>query len=301
MSTTGRVVEIAGDGRHLAKYRGFLTVTAKGEEIGRVALDDVAAVIGRGPGLTYSNSVLVSLAERRVPVVLCGANHLPVGFVWPADGHYDQAGRMAEQAAASKPLRKRLWAQIVRAKIRTQGDALRDIGASHRAFELLARKVRSGDPDNLEAQAARRYWPLLLGHGFRRRRDEGGVNAMLNYTYTVLRAGAARAVMAAGLHPSFGLNHRQRGNAFALADDLMEPFRPVSDLLVRDLVASGRPELTKETKPELARVLVTDLRTPDGTRPVTACLHALAWSLVQCFAGEAPSLELPKRLLPPAA
>ncbi len=296
----GRIVEIAEDGRHIAKYRGFLTVSVNGAEIGRVPLDDVAAVIGSGRGLTYSNSAFVALSERRVPVVLCAANHLPAAFLWPVDGHYDQAGRMAEQAAASRPLRKRLWAQIVVAKIRGQGETLRVVGAPHQAFQMMTRRVRSGDPDNVEAQAARRYWPLLFGKGFRRRRGEGGVNGMLNYTYTVLRAGAARAVMAAGLHPSFGLAHRQRGNGFALADDLMEPFRPIADLLVHDLVAVGRTEVDKETKPDLARVLTIDLRGAERDSPVSSCLQRLAGSLARCFAGDSRSLDLPKRTLPPA-
>jgi CRISPR-associated protein Cas1 len=122
---------------------------------------------------------------------------------------------------------------------------------------------------------------------------------MLNYVYTVLRAGTARAVMAAGLHPSLGLSHRQRGNAFALADDLMEPFRPLADLLVYDLVAAGAGGVDRDTKPALARVLVTDMRTTTGTSPVGLCLERLAFSLVQCFRGEASRLDLPRPTMPP--
>ena len=165
-------------------------------------------------------------------------------------------------------------------------------------FYLLSRKVRSGDPDNVEAQAARRYWPLLFGEEFRRDRQEPGVNAMLNYAYTVLRAGAARAAMAAGLHPALGLAHRQRGNAFALADDLMEPFRPVADLLVSDLAKAGFADVDKETKPRLAQVLATDMSGPRGVSPVGACLQRLALSAARCFGGEARELELPRRTLP---
>lgn len=294
----GRVVEIAEDGRHLAKSRGFLTVSTGGEELGRVALDDVAAVVASAHGITYSNNLLVALAERCAPVVLCGANHRPAAFLWAADGHYEQAGRMADQAAASKPLKKRLWAQLVSAKIESQGATLRAVGAPAGGFQLLARKVRSGDPDNVEAQAARRYWPLLFGADFRRDRSAEGINSMLNYVYTVLRAGTARAVMAAGLHPSLGLAHRQRGNAFGLADDLMEPFRPVADVLVHDLVAEGANVVDKETKAELARVLITDMSTAEGVSPVGVCLQRLAVSLARCYAGDAKMLELPRRTLP---
>ena len=294
----GRVIEIAEDGRHLAKARGFLTVSADKAEIGRVPIDDVGAVIASAHGITYSNNLLTALAERCIPLVVCGSNHMPAAFLWTADGHHEQAGRMADQAAASKPLRKRLWSQIVRAKILGQGATLEAVGAPHGGFYLLSRKVRSGDPDNVEAQAARRYWPLLFGGEFRRDRREPGVNAMLNYAYTVLRAGAARAVMAAGLHPALGLAHRQRGNAFALADDLMEPFRPVADLLVSDLAKAGFADVDKETKPRLAQALATDMSGPRGVSPVGVCLQRLALSAARCFAGEARELELPRRTLP---
>lgn len=294
----GRVVEIAEDGRHLARSRGFLTVSAGGAEIGRVPLDDIAAVIATAHGITYSNSLLVALAERCAPLVVCGSNHRPAGFLWSVDGNYEQAGRMADQAAAAKPLRKRLWAQIVSAKIESQKVTLESVGAPHEGFALLARKVRSGDPDNVEAQAARRYWPLLFGPEFRRDRSGDGVNGMLNYVYTVLRAGAARAIMAAGLHPSLGLAHRQRGNPFALADDFMEPFRPVADLLVHDLWAGGETEVTRETKPRLARILITDMSTRDGVTPVSVCLERLALSAARCFAGDERGLNLPRRILP---
>ena len=294
----GRIIEIAEDGRHLAKARGFLTVSADKAEIGRVPIDDVGAVIASAHGITYSNNLLTALAERCIPLVVCGSNHMPAAFLWTADGHHEQAGRMADQAAASKPLRKRLWSQIVRAKILGQGATLEAVGAPHGGFYLLSRKVRSGDPDNVEAQAARRYWPLLFGGEFRRDRREPGVNAMLNYAYTVLRAGAARAVMAAGLHPALGIAHRQRGNAFALADDLMEPFRPVADLLVSDLAKAGFADVDKETKPRLAQVLATDMSGPRGVSPVGVCLQRLALSAARCFAGEARELELPRRTLP---
>lgn len=294
----GRVVEIAEDGRHLARSHGFLTVSAGGTELGRVPLDDIAAVIANAHGLTYSNALLVALAERCAPLVVCAANHRPAAILWSADGSYEQAGRMADQAGSSKPLRKRLWAQIVSAKIESQAATLEALGLSYPGFRLMARRVRSGDPDNVEAQAARLYWPRLFGDDFRRDREAEGVNAMLNYAYTVLRAGTARAVMAAGLHPSFGLAHRQRGNAFALADDLMEPFRPVADLLVHDLVKSGAAAVDRETKPHLARVLVIDMSTSEGVSPVGLCLQRAALSLVRCFAGQAQVVELPRRTLP---
>lgn len=294
----GRIVEISEDGRHLGKARGFLTVSHDGEELGRVPLDDIAAVIATAHGLTYSNNLLVALAERGAPLIVCGPNFMPAACLWSADAHHEQAGRLADQAAASKPLKKRLWAQLVQAKIDGQAATLEAVGAPAGGFALLARKVRSGDPDNVEAQAARRYWPLLFGDAFRRDRSADGVNSFLNYAYTVLRAGTARAVMAAGLHPSLGLAHRQRGNPFQLADDLMEPFRPLADRLVHHLVQAGADALDRETKPALARLLIVDLSGPDGVSPVSVHLNRLALSLARCFAGDAQKLDLPKRTLP---
>jgi CRISPR-associated protein Cas1 len=248
----GRVVEIATDGRHLSIFRGFIVVAEHGEEIGRVALDEIAAVVANAHGLTYTNNALVELSERGIPVVLCGRNHMPAAIVWPVDAHHHQTGRMNDQIAASLPLKKRLWAQIVRAKILAQGGALAAAGAPSGGFYLLSRKVRSGDPDNVEAEAARRYWQLLLGPEFRRDTDADGINGMLNYGYAVLRAGVARAVMATGLHPSFGLMHSNRSNPMVLVDDLMEPFRPAVDREVRRLVSQGVFEVDKDSKAELA-------------------------------------------------
>jgi CRISP-associated protein Cas1 len=294
----GRVVEIATDGWHLSIFRGFMVIAEHGEEIGRVPLDDVAAVVANAHGLTYTNNALVALSERGVPVVLCGRNHMPAAIVWPVDAHHVQTGRMNDQVAASLPLKKRLWAQVVRAKILAQGGSLAAAGAPSGGFYLLSRKVRSGDPDNVEAEAARRYWQLLFGTAFRRDTDAGGINGLLNYGYAVLRAGVARAVMAAGLHPGFGLMHSNRLNPMVLVDDLMEPFRPTVDREVRRLVSRGLTEVDKNTKAELARVMVIDLPTAVGLSPLMTCAERLAQSLARAYAGEGNALDLPIPSLP---
>jgi CRISPR-associated protein Cas1 len=294
----GRVVEVATDGRHLALDRGFMTIAEKGSELGRVPLDDLAAVVANAHGLTYSNNLLVTLATRGVPIVLCGPNHRPAAVVWPVDGHHAQSGRMSDQASASAPLKKRLWQQIVQAKILAQGATLAATGAEAGGFRLLARKIRAGDPDNVEAEAARRYWPLLMGADFRRDQDGAGLNGLLNYGYAILRAATARAVMAAGLHPSLGLMHSNRGNAMVLVDDLMEPFRPTVDREVHRLKGLGVIEVTGEAKAALARTMTIDLPVDDGVSPVMTCLERLAGSLAKAYAGEADRLTLPKPGLP---
>ena len=294
----GRVVEVATDGRHLSISRGFLIVSEHGDEVGKVPLDDIAAVIANAHGLTYTNNALVELSSRGVPIVLCGANHMPAAIVWPVDAHHIQTGRMNDQISAALPLKKRLWAQLVRAKILAQAGTLGAVGAVNTGFFLLSRKVRAGDPENVEAEAARRYWPLLLGAEFRRDKDGSGVNGMLNYGYAVLRAGVARSVMAAGLHPSFGLMHSNRSNPMVLIDDLMEPFRPTVDKEVWRLVQSGASEVDRDTKSALAKIMVIDLPTSIGLSPLMVCAERLAQSLCRAYAGEGDTLDLPLPALP---
>lgn len=213
-----RIVDIATDGRHLSLYRGFLIVEEQREEVGRIALDDVHAVIVHAHGTTWSANLVAALAERGAPTVFCGANHSPVAVTLPIEGHHAQNARFRAQWNASKPLMKQLWRRIVSAKIAMQGSLLAAHGiAGAEAFPHIARRVKSGDPDNLEAQAARRYWPLLMGADFRRDRDSPGANALLNYGYAVMRATVARSIVAAGLHPTIGINHANRGNPDQLA------------------------------------------------------------------------------------
>ncbi|MEC5293142.1 type II CRISPR-associated endonuclease Cas1 [Aurantimonas sp. C2-6-R+9] len=236
-----RIVDVATDGLHLAVVRGFMTVSENREERGRIALDDIGAVIAHAHGLTWSNNLFVQLSKRNVPVIICAANHAPVSCLWPLEGHHRQSVRMRAQAAASKPLTKQIWRQIVSAKIAMQAAVLASAGAEAAGLAAMAKRVKSGDPDNLEAQAARRYWNGLMGPDFRRDRDADGANAMLNYGYTVLRAILSRAICAAGLHPTFGIHHTNQNNAFPLADDLMEPYRPLVDRMVLSL--GGCPEV----------------------------------------------------------
>ena len=294
----GRVIEIASEGRHLARYRGLMTVSADGVEDGRVPLDDIGVLLCNARGLTYSNDLLVELAKRGAAVVLCGRNYLPVAWIWPLEGHHIQALRMRCQLEASLPLRKRLWQATVKAKIGQQKRiALEMLGKPDGRLDELARRVKSGDPDNMEAQAARRYWPLLFGPDFQRERFGEMPNPLLNYGYTVLRAATARAVAAAGLHPSLGIHHHNRYDAMCLVDDLMEPFRPAVDYTVARLVESGCGEVTSEAKRALVGTLAADMRTERGTTPLETCLERAAQSLAQSFEDKRPALTFPDRLL----
>jgi CRISPR-associated protein Cas1 len=209
------------------------------------------------------------------------------------EGNHLQGARVNAQVDTSRTVSKRLWKDIIVAKIRMQQAVLVSEGGEAGAFDALCRKVRSGDPDNVEAQAARRYWPLLMGPEFRRDRAAEGANALLNYGYTVLRAVVARAICAAGLHPTIGLHHANRGNAFALADDLMEPYRPLVDRAVLNLLKDGADDVCPEAKRQLVALTTLDLATKHGLSPLINHAARLAQHLAQIYTGERKTLELP--------
>jgi CRISPR-associated protein Cas1 len=291
------IVEIVEPGRKLSLDRGFLSISGPQGQ-GRVPLDDIEAVIASNPAVTCTGPALAALAARGAPVVICGANFAPAVFILPVNGHHAQGDRIEAQAAATKPTRKRLWSAIVRAKICAQAATLERAGKSSLALKSLVSRVRSGDPTNIEAQAAQRYLPALFGKDFTRRSEGNHVNAYLNYGYTVLRAAAARAIVAAGLHPSLGLHHKSKGDALRLADDLMEPFRPAVDLVARALQEDGAGPLAPSIKRRLAAVLHADYARADGVSTLSNVLARLAQSLAQVYLGERRDLVMPISPIP---
>jgi CRISP-associated protein Cas1 len=296
----GRILELTNPGITVHKRRGFLAVDTSEGEAGRIAFDDIEVVLVASPGLMWSNTALSELAARQVPVMVLGQNFNPVAVFLPLNGHFEQAHRIRSQADASIPMRKQAWATLVRHKITAQAEALERVGAPAERLRRLAVAVRSGDPDNREAQAAQAYWPLMMDKAFRRDRDASGANALLNYGYAVLRAATARAVVAAGLHPSLSVHHRSGGDALALADDLMEPFRPVIDLTVRRLCAEGITEVAGG-RAALVACLAADFQTPQGASPLSQVLVRLAQSLAQSFETGKLRLTFPDRPIPLAA
>ncbi len=294
----GRVVEIAGNDRHLSRYRGFMVVSEGREELGRIPLDDIAAVVVTARGASYTHKLLLSLAQKTVPLVLCNEKFLPEAWLWPVEGNHIQAMRMAFQVEAKRPLGKRLWQGIIKSKISHQAAVLEAFGKESEHLKQLIPKVRSGDPDNIEAKAARRYWLSLMGSDFRRERHGEGANPLLNYGYTVIRACAARAIATVGLHPSLGIHHRNRYDHLQLADDIMEPFRPLVDYTVCNLISQNKCEVDKDTKRSLALLPSRDMQTKNGATPVMSCLQILALSVARSFEDGEPLLDLPISPLP---
>lgn len=289
----GRVIEVIESDRHLSLEYGNMLIRDSTNIVGRVALDDVSAVIVNPFGATQSAGLLAELAERNIPFIIAGKNFSPVGMMLAIEGNFVQSARIERQIEASRPTSKRLWQSIVRAKLDMQAMALEVVEAESLPVRALIPKVRSGDPENFEAQAARLYWRRMFGRTFRRDRELVGINSFLNYGYAVLRSATARAVVAAGLHPGIGIHHRNAYNPMRLVDDLMEPYRPLVDIRVHGLVAAGHEEVTTEVKRRLVSVINTDVPTSLGASPVSVALHYLATSLSQVYSGDRDQLELP--------
>jgi CRISPR-associated protein Cas1 len=295
-----RTIEISEESLHLAVELDQLRLYRHEPESGLAATipcEDVGLRVVDHPQATFSHAALSRLMEFGAAVVVCGRNHLPSGLLLPLGNHSEGVARLQEQIRASRPLRKRLWKQIVRAKVRNQAANLAPDSVGRRRLLALADEVKSGDPANIEAQAAKIYWGEWLGadSGFRRDLDGGdAVNAMLNYGYAVVRAAVGRALVAAGLHPALGIQHSNRSNAFCLADDLLEPLRPFVDRVVRGLHEEGAIELNRQTKAKLLGLLTATVRVGGQEGPLMVALHQTAASLVGCYQGREKRLLLPQ-------
>ena len=294
-----QVVEITEDGYHLSKYRGFMIVKRGRDEVGRVPLDDITTLILSAHQITLSKTLMAELAMRKTPIMTCGRNYHPLAFSLPYDTHFDQTGILWTQIDCGQPLAKRLWQSVVREKINNQRVALDHFevpAKASRELDILVKRVKSGDPENMEAQAARHYWTALMGVNFRRDRHGGVENSLLNYGYSILRAATARAVCGAGLTPALGIHHHNRKNPFALVDDLMEPFRPLVDMTVRKIIDKEtltEDGLTPEIKKNLTRILDSDVEIEKGMSTVMNSMHRLAQTFVISLNIKENRLEFP--------
>ena len=298
-----RTLEISREPAHLAVRHDQLQLRRGDEVAASFPCEDLGFVVVDHPQVTYSHAALAALLERDAVVILCGKNHLPSGLLIPLSDHTQVVWRIQLQVDVTLPVKKRLWQQLVKAKILAQAENLQLGSPAEIRLRQLASEVRSGDPDNREAQAARVYWSAWLmqspeaadTESFHRDPNGAGLNGMLNYGYAIVRAALARAIVAAGLHPALGLHHSNRSNAFCLADDLIEPLRPMVDERVRRLAFSGEMELTQTVKAELLSLLTEEIRTGEFAGPLTVALHRYVASLVKCYAGDSRTLETPVR------
>ena len=290
---TGQILEIATDNKHLSAKDGFIVISEGQVELGRIPIDAVEAVVVSAHGITYSHSFLVRLSENNIPFVACNQKHFPVSYLLPFEGHYNQGSVMDAQLQANVPLNKRLWRDLVKAKIAMQISVLTHYQKPVQRLEYLLKSVKSDDSENAEGQAARFYFQALFGDNFIRDREADGINAMLNYGYTVLRAFIARYSTAAGLHPTMGIHHRNALNGFRLADDLMEPFRPIVDFAVYEMITKGETALTSTVKQSLVNVFSGNIPAFLGQTQITICMQNLCISLAKVYLKEREELDLP--------
>lgn len=288
-----RVIEIADRAIHLAISRGFMIVKESCEEVARIPLDDIACLLLTGQQASLSVAVLHAMMDHNVPIVVVGKNYQPSGLLLPTVGHHACKQRLDWQIAATEPFKKRIWQQIVQAKIAHQAVVLERHVHDNCGLSALSRLVGSGDPENREAQASRIYWQKLFGSEFRRHADDV-INAALNYGYAVVRACVARSLVACGLHPALGLHHDNIENPFCLADDIIEPFRPLVDDVVLDISRKDFTELTPSVKKDLAAVLTRDIEIEGQTSILSNAVLTSCQSLARAFEAKTPQIILPR-------
>lgn len=288
-----RTVDISEGPAFLCIEADQLVLKREGEEIGRVPCEDIGLLLVDQRAVTYTHSALTRLLHHGAAVVLCGDEHLPCGLLLPMADNQLLTQRLRAQIAASAPLKKNLWRQIVRHKIRGQADNLPADHPARRQLLNLAANVKSGDTSNAEGVAATFYWRAYFGDEFRRDPEGTPPNGLLNYGYMVFRAACARALVAGGLQPALGLHHSNRNNPFCLADDLVELFRPLVDQAVRQLAERDIFLVGKESKREILSLLARSITVGDTSGPLMVALHRVVASLVKCLEGESKEMELP--------
>lgn len=267
-----------------------VVVTAPIEDIGVVVLEDRQ--------ITVTNVALDALLQNNCAVITCDEKHMPAGMLLPLEGNTIQSERFRNQIEASLPLKKQLWQQTVQAKIRNQASVLKRLSGVETGCMLAwANDVKSGDSENLEGRAAAYYWRNIFPNlpGFTRDREGETPNSLLNYGYAIVRAVIARALVASGLLPTLGIHHHNRYNAYCLADDIMEPYRPYVDELVLNIMQSEMDygELTPELKRQLLGLPVTEVVIGGQRSPMMVAASQTTSSLCKCFSGELRKLAYP--------
>ena len=254
----------------------------------QIPIEDIGMIVLEHQQITITNGLIAKLSERKVAIVSCNAQHLPDGLLLPMTGHTEQTERIRYQLEATIPLKKNLWQQTVSSKIRNQAALLAERGKESKRMEYLSKNVSSGDPDNHEAQAAAIYWQHLFEiPDFTRGQAGIPPNNLLNYGYAILRATVARALVSSGMMPNLGIWHHNKYNAFCLADDIMEPYRPYVDLVVSHLVEQEDEleELTIPLKKELLTIPALDVQIDGQKSPLMVAVSRTTNSLYECFAG----------------
>lgn len=263
-------------------------------EVISVPIEDVGLMILDHAQITITSGLMAKLLEKNVALISCDNTHHPTGLMLNLDGHTLQSRQFAAQIESSLPLKKQLWQQTIIAKIYNQASLLKQQNKENKFLLNLAKDVKSGDPENHEAKAASYYWKNLFPPFVAFRRDRYGMppNNMLNYGYAILRAVVARSLVGSGLLPTLGIFHRNQYNAYCLADDIMEPYRPFVDKLVCTMINPLEPrfELTPEIKKQLLTIPAIDVFINGDKSPLMVGVQRTTASLAKCFEGKAKSI-----------
>ncbi len=271
--------------------------TFKQEHQKTIPIEDIGVMLIDHKQITLTHGVLEKLLDYNCAVITCDSHRMPYGLLLPLSGNTLQSERFQHQIEASLPLKKQLWQQTIAAKIENQATVLKELHHCETGnMYQWAAKVRSGDPENLEARAAAYYWSRLFPDipNFTRKREGEWPNALLNYGYAILRAVIARSLVGTGLLPTLGIHHHNRYNAYCLADDIMEPYRPFVDRSVFKLAENSKEvELTKALKRELLQIPVLDVKINEKCSPLMVAANATTSSLYKCFSGESRKIVYP--------
>jgi CRISPR-associated protein Cas1 len=269
----------------------------KEESVRTVPVEDIGVIIIDNKQITFTSGLLEALLGNNCAVITCDSRSMPQGLMLPLESNTTQSERFMAQIEASLPLKKQLWQQTVISKIENQASVLKQCrNAEIRNMLKWANDVKSGDSDNLEGRAAAYYWKNIFPdiEGFRRDREGVPPNNLLNYGYAILRAVVARALVASGLLPTLGLHHHNRYNAYCLADDVMEPYRPFVDRLIVEIFDSGKTSIDIDTKAKLLSIPVLDVMINGQRSPLMIAVGQTTASLYKCFSGEIRKIALPK-------
>lgn len=272
--------------------------TFKKDSVKTIPIEDIGVVVLDNKQITITHGLIEALLENNCALITCNSSRMPVGLMLPLDGNTTQTERFRNQIDASIPLKKQLWQQTVQAKIQNQAYVLENKSKVVAKNMLVwANDVKSGDPDNYEARAAVYYWNNIFPNipGFTRGREGDPPNNLLNYGYAILRAVVARSLVASGLLPTLGIHHRNKYNAYCLADDIMEPYRPFVDKLVFEIIESGADisELTQEIKAKLLNIPVLDVNIDGQRSPLMVGVMQTTASLYKCFSAEIRKIKYP--------
>lgn len=289
-----RIIDIS-ERSYLHLKQNQLLIDQEGETVGQIPIEDLGVLILQNPAIVITQQLIIACQENKVILIFCDNKRLPYSVILPIVESNNLHNKiLKQQISVSEPIKKNLWKQIVELKIKNQARTLQALGKDSTQLNHLSKKVKSGDVGNCEAIAAQAYWKILFGKEFRRNPDLDGINSLLNYGYSIIRAMIARAICGAGLHPTLGLFHSNQYNALCLADDLMEPFRPWIDLAVYEM-STEQDDLVidKNSKKALLNMLSHTVTYDKKKMPLMVACHYLMANLKRCYTKETKKLIYP--------